>query len=82
MRGRYETENEETHRDSDEKCPDCVRNLYDGSDEKNVPDLVRLYVLDMSPEPTVHLKDRQDALGESKALEDGISGRLSSRQIL
>lgn len=75
MRGRYETENEETHRDSDEECPDCVKNLYDGSDEKRV----RLYVLDMSHEPIVHLKDGEDALGESKALEDGISGRLSSR---
>lgn len=79
MRRRYETENEETHRDSDEKCPDCVKDLYDGSDEENIPDLVRLYVLDMPPEPIVHLKDGEDALGESKALEDCVSGRLSSR---
>lgn len=56
-----------------------MKNLYDGSDEKNIPDLVRLYVLDMSPESIVHLKDGEDALGKSKALRDGVSGRPSLR---
>ena len=72
--GRCKTENEETHGDSDEECPNGVGDLFDCSYEKDVADLLRRYVLDVSPEPMAHLESCEDGLGNRKALGDGVSG--------
>ena len=48
--------------------------LFDCSYEKDIADLARVYVLDVSPEPMGHLESCEGALGNRKALEDGVSG--------
>ena len=74
MLGRCKTENEETHGDSDEECPNGVGDLFDCSYEEYIADLLRRYVLDVSPEPMAHLESCEDGLGNRKALGVGVSG--------
>ena len=47
VRARYQTQNEETDRDSDEKGPDGVEDLDHGSRKADIGNLVRLQVLDV-----------------------------------
>ena len=42
MCGRYETQDEETDGDSNQKCPNSVENLDDCRDENKISDLVGL----------------------------------------
>ena len=51
-----------------------MKDPHDSGYEKDFGEVARRYIIDMCSEAFVYLKDCEDALGNSKALKDGVSG--------